>query len=63
VRAGISVLARRDPGELAPGLARLAEDIRSGAWAERHADLLETDELDLGYRVLVSGEDAAAPAA
>jgi SAM-dependent methyltransferase len=63
VRAGISVLARRDPGELAPGLARLAEDIRSGAWAERHSDLLETDELDLGYRVLVSGEDAAAPAA
>jgi SAM-dependent methyltransferase len=63
VRAGISVLAQRDPAELAPGLARLEEDIRRGAWAERHADLLEADELDLGYRLLVSGEGAAAPAA
>ena len=62
-RAGISVLAKRDPLELEPGLARLAEDIRSGAWAERHADLLELDELDLGYRLLVSGEGAAAHAA
>jgi SAM-dependent methyltransferase len=63
VRAGISVLAKRDPDELAAGLARLADDIRSGAWAERHADLLELEELDLGYRLLVSGEGAAEPAA
>jgi hypothetical protein len=63
VRAGISVLAKRPPGDLDAGLARLADDLRTGAWAERHADLLELDELDLGYRVLVSGEGAAAPAA
>jgi len=63
VRAGVSVLAKRDPGELDAGLARLADDLRTGAWAERHADLLERDELDLGYRVLVSGEGAAGPAA
>jgi len=63
VRAGISTLAKRDPVELEGGLARLADDIRSGAWAERHADLLELDELDLGYRLLVSGEGAAAPGA
>jgi SAM-dependent methyltransferase len=63
VRAGISVLATRDPRELEAGLERLADDLRSGAWAERHADLLELDELDLGYRLLVSGEAAAAPAA
>jgi SAM-dependent methyltransferase len=63
VRAGISVMAKRAPGELDDGLARLAEDLRTGAWAERHADLLELDELDLGYRVMVSGEGAAAPAA
>jgi SAM-dependent methyltransferase len=63
VRAGISVLARRDPSELDAGLAQLADDLRSGAWAERHADLLELDELDLGYRLMVSGEGAAAPAA
>jgi SAM-dependent methyltransferase len=54
VRAGISVLASRTPEELAPGLERLREDLESGAWAERHADLLERDELDLGYRLLVA---------
>ena len=54
VRAGISVLASRDPEELAPGLARLEDDLRSGAWEERHADLLALDELDLGYRLLVA---------
>ena len=63
VRAGISVLATRDPADLEPGLARLEEDLRTGAWAERHADLLALDELDLGYRLLVSGAAAAAPAA
>jgi SAM-dependent methyltransferase len=54
VRAGISTMAKRTPEELAPGLARLEEDLRSGAWAERHADLLARDELDLGYRLLVT---------
>jgi len=63
VRAGISTLAKRTPEELAPGLARLEDDLRTGAWAERHGDLLERDELDLGYRLLVSGAAAAAPAA
>ncbi len=54
VRAGISTLAKRTDEELAGGLARLRADIDSGAWARRHADLLERDELDLGYRLLVS---------
>jgi len=53
-RAGISVLSLRDPEQLAPGLAQLEEDLGTGAWAERHADLLERDELDLGYRLLVA---------
>jgi SAM-dependent methyltransferase len=55
VRAGISVLAKRTDAELADGLARLRSDVSSGAWARRHADLLERDELDLGYRLLVAG--------
>jgi SAM-dependent methyltransferase len=53
VRAGISTLAKRSEAELAEGLARLRADLDSGAWARRHADLLERDELDLGYRLLV----------
>jgi SAM-dependent methyltransferase len=54
VRAGISTLAGRE-AELADGLRRLRADIESGDWARRHADLLERDELDLGYRLLVGG--------
>ena len=53
VRAGISTLAKRSEDELAEGLARLRADLESGAWARRHADLLEHDQLDLGYRLLV----------
>jgi len=54
VRAGISVLAMRAEAELAEGLRRLREDLDSGEWARRHADLLELDELDLGYRLLIA---------
>jgi SAM-dependent methyltransferase len=53
VRAGISILAKRNEAELADGLARLRADLDSGAWARRHADLLQRDALDLGYRLLV----------
>ena len=52
VRAGISTLAKRSEPELADGLVRLRADLDSGAWARRHADLLQRDELDLGYRLL-----------
>ena len=54
VRAGISIMAKRAPEELAPGLERLRRDLESGAWAERHADLVSRDELDLGYRLLTT---------
>ena len=62
VRAGISTLAKRSEEELAEGLARLRADLESGAWARRHADLLERDELDLGYRLLVGPVGRSAPA-
>jgi SAM-dependent methyltransferase len=51
VRAGISTMARRED-QLAEGLARLRADLESGAWERRHGDLLELEELDLGYRLL-----------
>ena len=35
------------------GVARLAADLESGAWERRHADLLDLEELDLGYRLLI----------
>jgi SAM-dependent methyltransferase len=58
VRAGISTMAKRSEAELADGLARLRADIESGEWARRHADLLELDEVDHGYRLLVASLDA-----
>ena len=35
-------------------VAALRADLESGAWAARNAALLERDELDLGYRVLIA---------
>jgi SAM-dependent methyltransferase len=46
--------------ELLPGAAKarafaaLRDDLESGVWAGRHADLLERESLDLGYRLAVS---------
>jgi SAM-dependent methyltransferase len=52
-RAAISTFAAL--GERAePGLARLAADLESGAWHERHRDLLERESLDVGYRLVVA---------
>jgi SAM-dependent methyltransferase len=53
VRAGISAFASFE-GTLTEGLERLADDLSSGAWADRHADLLGLDELDVGYRLIVA---------
>ncbi|HTZ16046.1 MAG TPA: methyltransferase domain-containing protein [Mycobacterium sp.] len=54
VRAGISMFALTPKSSLDRGLERLEADLASGAWARRHADLLELPELDLGYRLLVA---------
>jgi SAM-dependent methyltransferase len=55
VRANISVFALLPPTEVDRMVESLRADLRSGAWARRNADLLERDELDLGYRVYVAG--------
>lgn len=54
VRAGISMLAYADEGALADRLGRLAADLRSRRWQRRHAELLEQQQLDAGYRLLIS---------
>jgi SAM-dependent methyltransferase len=53
VRAGISNLAQLGvPVDRA--VSALRADLESGAWHERHADLLTLDELDLGYRLVTT---------
>jgi hypothetical protein len=54
VRSGISTFAQMPASEREEGLRRLAADLRSGAWAGRHGGLLERDELDVGYRLVVA---------
>jgi SAM-dependent methyltransferase len=60
VRAGISVFAQLDAAQVDACVQALRADLASGAWDERHADLLELDELDLGYRLLVAPRASAA---
>ncbi|MBC6449391.1 class I SAM-dependent methyltransferase [Actinokineospora xionganensis] len=54
VRAGMSMLAQTGEPALQPGLARLAEDLATGRWHDKHADLLALDTLDAGYRLLIA---------
>jgi SAM-dependent methyltransferase len=54
VRASISVFARLDRDEVAAAVERLRGDLESGRWAEGHAELLERDALELGYRVVAA---------
>ena len=55
VRVAISCLARLPTDDLLPGIRRLENDLASGEWYRRHADLLTLDELDAGIRLVVSG--------
>jgi SAM-dependent methyltransferase len=50
-----SALSLISDAEREAGLARLRADLASGAWRRRYGHLLELDELDLGYRVVVAG--------
>jgi SAM-dependent methyltransferase len=57
VRASISAFARLDSVDVEPGVARLERDLASGAWHERHADLLHMDSFDAGLRLVIAGDD------
>jgi SAM-dependent methyltransferase len=54
VRAGISVFSLLPGDEVARAVAQLRDDLESGAWERRNADILDRDELDLGFRVVVA---------
>jgi SAM-dependent methyltransferase len=54
IRAGISMLAKTGEEALRAGLSRLADDLRTGRWHDNHADLIQLDSLDVGYRLLIA---------
>lgn len=39
-------------GDVSAGLGKLAADLKSGAWEQRYARLLDLEELDCGYRLV-----------
>jgi len=41
-------------GDVSDSLRRLEADLESGAWVERHSELLQLEELDCGYRLIVT---------
>jgi SAM-dependent methyltransferase len=51
---GCSAFHELDPAMLERGLARLRNDLDSGAWRRRYGGLLTRDELDVGYRLVVA---------
>jgi SAM-dependent methyltransferase len=54
VRRNISPFALAADEDVRPGLARLRDDLESGAWDRRFGHLRTLAELDLGYRLFVS---------
>jgi SAM-dependent methyltransferase len=54
VRAAISGFSLLDADVTEPALEHLAADLESGAWLQRNAALIELDELDLGYRLVIA---------
>jgi len=54
VQATISTFALLQPEVVSKAMARLADDLASGRWAVRHADLLQRDEMDFGYRLIIA---------
>ncbi len=54
VRAGISVIARLPPDTVHHAMARLADDLDSGRWQERHGSSTASGAIDAGYRLIVS---------
>jgi SAM-dependent methyltransferase len=56
VRRGISVWSKLGPGIEDRAVRSLRDDLISGQWAERNAELLDLDVIDLGIRLLIAPE-------
>jgi SAM-dependent methyltransferase len=54
VRAGVSVFSQVAAEHVEWAVDALRADLASGAWERRHRDLLELEELNLGYYVVVA---------
>jgi SAM-dependent methyltransferase len=57
VRRGISVFAQLSSGAVDRAIEALGADLETGRWRDRHRELLEMDDLHLGYYVIVAELD------
>lgn len=51
---GVSALQLISDEERETGMRRIAADLQSGEWERRYGHLLNLDELDVGYRMIVT---------
>ncbi len=58
-RTAISTFAKLGPAVVAPGLARLADDLASGRWESTFGHLRQQAAADLGYRLVVAERSRA----
>jgi len=56
VRGAISTFAKLPPRAVESGVERLRRDLADGTWARRHGHLLDREEIDLGYRIVVAAK-------
>ena len=61
IRAAISCFWAMD--DVSGAVKMLANDLNSGAWAQRYSELLELDEYDFGYRLVTTQAKDRAPVA
>jgi hypothetical protein len=54
VRQASSVWARVGPAAEQRAVRKLADDLRSGRWAERNHEIIGLSEMDLGARLLIA---------
>ena len=54
MRGSISGFSQLNAEETGNGLARLQADLDSGVWNERYGGLLDMDEIDIGYRLVIA---------
>ena len=57
VRGAISGLALLACSVVATAMERLESDLASGNWLARYSKLMAIEDLDLGYRLVVAGDD------
>lgn len=54
LRRGISSFCKCPEATVEKGIARLADDLASGTWMQKHGACLDLESMDLGYRLVVS---------